>query len=374
MKLQLPGGNVSLNLNTSIGKVNNSLNESQSYPCNPPYDDSALFVIILYSVVLIIGIPANVLTLWLTFLQIWRKNVLAVYLFSLSLSELMYLGTIPLWILYVKNDHNWHWGQTACKITGYIFFNNIYISILLLCCISVDRYLAVEYALESRGVRRQKIAIIVTVVLFSLVALIHSPVFIINDGEQSDNQTTCFETLPIPSYIAHFYVARFIIGFLLPLLTLIYTNFVIKKRIEISVSFTDQQKTKVKYLAITIIIIFMICFAPYHFVLLIRGIAYYVNESSDLCEFEMEIYTAYSIFLCLVTVNSVADPFIYVLVSENVRKDICRGMRVWRRQFSINTRSDSTNPHIHNSRDQHLEKEYSTHSGLGITDILQARN
>lgn len=335
--------------------------------CKPPYKDSADFVIILYSIVLIIGIPANILTLWLTILQVWRKNVLAVYLFSLSLSELMYLGTIPLWILYVKNDHNWHWGPLACKITGYIFFNNIYISILLLCCISVDRYLAVEYALEFRGVRRQKIAILVTVVLWILVALIHSPVFILSDGEKD----TCFETLPIPPHIAHFYVARFIIGFLIPLLILIYTNAVIKKRIETSSSFTDQQKTKVKYLAITIIIIFLICFAPYHFVLLTRGIAFYLKENSEnFCHFEEEIYTAYSIFLCLLTVNSVADPFIYVLVSENVRKDICRAMRGWRRQMSINTKSDSTYPHIHNSRDQHADKEYSTHSGHRISDIL----
>ncbi|KAG9481243.1 probable G-protein coupled receptor 132 [Eleutherodactylus coqui] len=373
MKQELAGGNVSWDLNTTIVTSTNGTNQSQG--CQPPYEDSAIFIIILYSIVLVIGIPANILTLWLTLLQIWRKNVLAVYLFSLSLSELMYLGTIPLWILYVKNDHKWQWGPTACKITGYIFFNNIYISILLLCCISVDRYLAVEYALESRGVRRQKIAILVTVVLCSSVALIHSTVFFISDGDQTENQTTCFETLPIPPYIAHFYVARFMVGFLIPLLTLIYTNSVIKRRIETSCSFTDQQKTKVKYLAITIIIIFMICFAPYHFVLLTRAIAYYLKEHSEnSCAFEEEIYTAYSIFLCLVTVNSIADPFIYVLVSENIRKDICKGMRGWKRQLSINTRSDSTYPHIHNSRDQHLDKEYSTQSGLGIADILQERN
>ncbi|XP_044128796.1 probable G-protein coupled receptor 132 [Bufo gargarizans] len=370
MKQKFAGGNVSWALNSTMGTSNNT-----TAPCIPPYYESALFVIILYSIVLVIGIPANLLTLWLTFLQIWRKNVLAVYLFSLSLSELMYLGTIPLWILYVRNDHKWQWGPTACKITGYIFFNNIYISILLLCCISVDRYLAVEYALESRGIRRQKIAIIVTVVLFSLVALIHSPVFILSDGDQTENQTTCFETLPIPPHVAHFYVARFIVGFLIPLSTLTYTNFVIKKRIETSVSFTDQQKTKVKYLAITIIVIFMICFAPYHFVLLARSIAYYLEESDKtFCDFEQEIYTPYSMFLCLVTVNSVADPFIYVLVSENVRKDICRAMRGWRRHLSINTRSDSTYPHTPNSRDQHLDKEYSTHSGAAVTDTLQKRS
>ncbi|XP_056402597.1 probable G-protein coupled receptor 132 isoform X2 [Hyla sarda] len=370
MKREFAGSNVTLDSNATMMASFNSSTDLQQ--CHPPYDDSAIFVIILYSIVLVIGVPANILTLWLTFLQIWRKNVLAVYLFSLSLSELMYLGTIPLWIIYVKNNHMWQWGAMACKITGYIFFNNIYISILLLCCISVDRYLAVEYALESRGVRRQKIAILVTVVLCCLVALIHSPVFIISDGEQTDGQTTCFETLPIPSHIAHFYVARFIIGFLVPLATLIFTNSVIKKRIETSCSFTNQQKTKVKYLAITIIIIFMICFAPYHFVLLTRGIAYYLKENSEnFCDFEEEIYTAYSIFLCLVTVNSVADPFIYVLVSENVRKDFCRAMKGWRRQLSIN---NSTFPHTHNSRDIHVDKEYSSQSGYGITDILQDRD
>ncbi|XP_073466561.1 probable G-protein coupled receptor 132 [Aquarana catesbeiana] len=360
-------GNLSL---TMVNSSNSSIFEPQ---CNPPYDDSKFFVIIMYSIVLAIGLPANILTLWLTLLQIYRKNVLAVYLFSLSLSEIMYLGTLPLWILYVKNGHEWQWGPLACKITGFIFFNNIYISILLLCCISVDRYMAVEYALESRGVRRQKIAIGVTVTICSLVAFIHAPVFRLSDGDQTGNQTTCFETLPVPSHIAYFYVARFIIGFLVPLLTLMYTNFIIKRRIETSGSFTSQQKNKVKYLAIAVIIIFLICFAPYHVVLLIRGVAYFLKDK-NLCDFEEKIYTVYSIFLCLLTVNSIADPFIYVLVSENVRKDICRAMRIWRRQLSLNTKSDnSTYPHNHNSRDLPLDKDCSTHSGLGIIDKRQDR-
>ncbi|XP_018411927.1 PREDICTED: probable G-protein coupled receptor 132 [Nanorana parkeri] len=353
-----------------VNSSNNSIPESQ---CLPPYNDSKFFVIVMYSIVLVIGLPANILTFWLTFLQIYRKNVLAVYLFSLSLSEIMYLGTLPLWILYVQNGHVWQWGPLACKITGFIFFNNIYISILLLCCISVDRYLAVEYALESRGVRRQKIAIGVTITICSMVALVHAPVFMLSDGDQTGNQTTCFETLPVPSHIAHFYVARFIIGFLVPLLTLMYTNYIIQRRIKTSGSFTSFQKTKVKYLAVAIIIIFMICFAPYHLVLLTRGIAYFLKD--DFCDFEEKIYTVYSIFLCLVTVNSVADPFIYVLVSENVRKDICKAMSVWRRQLSFNTKSDnSTYPQNHNSRDLPLDKDCSTHSGLHIIDTLQDRS
>ncbi|MEE6493924.1 hypothetical protein FKM82_016968 [Ascaphus truei] len=216
--------------------------------CNPPYNVSEHPVVAMYSIVLVIGLPTNLLTMWLTLLQVCRRNVLAVYLFSLSLSELMYLGTLPLWILYVRNGHKWDWGPTTCKITGYIFFNNIYISILLLCCISVDRFLAVEYSLESRGMRQRKFAIIITCVLCTLVALIHSTVFLISDGDVSRNQTTCFESLPMLPITAQFNYARFLVGFLIPLLILIFTNYNINKRIETSESFSGPEKAKVKYL------------------------------------------------------------------------------------------------------------------------------
>ncbi|OCT64913.1 probable G-protein coupled receptor 132 [Xenopus laevis] len=322
--------------------------------CNPAYNESVHFVTAMYSVVLVIGFPANILTLWLTILQIRRKNVLAVYLFSLSLSELMYLGTLPLWILYVKNDHKWEWGALACKITGYIFFNNIYISIFLLCCISLDRFLAVQYSLESRGVRRQRIATIVTVGLCLTVALVHSPAFIIKEGD-TEEQSTCFETLPMPRMIANFYFARFIIGFLIPLTVVMFANCSIKRKIQISDSFSHHQKFKVKCLSIAVITIFMICFAPYHLVLLIRAIAFVVNPENS-CPFEENIYTYNAVLLCLVTVNSVADPFIYVLVSENVRKDICRGLRTWRRQLSTSVKSDNSNyPHVHSSKELQME-------------------
>ncbi|XP_053331557.1 probable G-protein coupled receptor 132 [Spea bombifrons] len=328
--------------------------------CNPPYNESEQGVIAMYSAVLVIGLPANILTTVLTLIQIRRKNVLAVFLFSLSLSELMYLGTLPLWILYVKNGHKWIWGPMACKFTGYIFFNNIYISIFLLCCISIDRFLAVEYSLESRGVRRQRVAIITTFVLCMLVALTHSTTFFISDGDPEKGQATCFETLPMAPLIANFYYARFVIGFLIPLLILIYTNYTIKQRIEASSSFTEHQKTKVKCLAVTIIIIFMICFAPYHIVLLLRAIVHSLNPT-DSCGFEEKVYTTYSALLCLLTMNSVADPFIYVLVSENVRKDLYRAVRSWRGTLSVNTRSDkSLQPNIPNSREQQVEKETSS--------------
>ncbi|XP_027636762.2 probable G-protein coupled receptor 132 isoform X2 [Falco peregrinus] len=310
-----------------------------------PYKDSKTLLVAVYSIVFAIGLPANCLTSLLTFVQIQRNKVIAIYIFSLSLCELMYLSTLPLWIIYVQDEHQWNMGVKACRITGFIFFCNIYISILLLCCISVDRYVALVYALESRGTRGQKKATIIVCILFAVVAIIHTPVFYMEDYSQYSNKKTCFETLPLDIKLASFSFARFLFGFAIPFTILIFTNYKIFQSTKTSSSLTCRQKAKVKYLAIAIIVIFLICFAPYHVVLLIRSI-YFMFHQNCSCLFEKDVYSIFTVFLCLATANSIADPIIYVLVSENVRKDFYRSLRRWRLNSSrlnssINYKSDS---------------------------------
>ncbi|XP_009479959.1 putative G-protein coupled receptor 132 [Pelecanus crispus] len=302
-----------------------------------PYKDSKTLLVAVYSIVFAIGLPANCLTSLLTFIQILRKKVIAIYIFSLSLCELMYLCTLPLWIIYVNAEHQWHMGEETCRITGFIFFCNIYISILLLCCISLDRYVALVYALESRGRRGQKMATIIVCCLVIVVAITHSPVFIMEHSKKGKENKTCFETMPLNKTIASFGFARFLFGFAIPFIILIFTNYKIFQSTKTSSSLTCRQKAKVKYLAIAIIVIFLICFAPYHVVLMIRSI-YFMFHQCDSCPFEKKIYTVFTVFLCLATANSVADPIIYVLVSENVRKDFCRSLRGWRlNSFRLNS-------------------------------------
>lgn len=318
------------------------LNESCNSTCpGIPYKDSQMLLVAVYSIVFCIGLPANCLTSLLTFVQIQRNKVVAIYIFSLSLCELMYLSTLPFWIIYVQNGHHWTIGDTACKITAFIFFCNIYISILLLCCISVDRYVALVYSLESRGRRGQKNAIIIVCFLFTMVAVVHSPVL----NEKRTNVTTCFETVPLNTLYASFSFARFLFGFAIPFAILIFTNYRIFQTIKRSSSLTCRQKAKVKYLAIAIIVIFLICFAPYHVVLTVRAI-YFMFHQDCPCPFEKEIYSVFTVFLCLCTANGVADPIIYVLVSENVREDCYRSLRRWRLNSSklnssINHNTDS---------------------------------
>lgn len=307
-----------------VNMSTNNLTVSMTRNCSMPFDKDSVPLVVLYSIVFTVGVPANLATVFMTGLKVRRENVLAVYLFVLSMCDLMYLCTLPLWAVYIHRDHSWSWGSTACKWTGYIFFNNMYISIFLLCCVSVDRYVGVVYSLESKGKRKQKHAWIITMVIAGVVALGHLPVFVMDEGNtDGETEQRCFEPGQTTAMVTGFNYARFLIGFLGPLVILIFTNRRILTSIQAS-TIKEKDKVKVRRLALAVVTFFLVCFAPYHAILLTRAISFHVAK--DECLFDQNIYTPYSFFLGLSTINSAMNPILYVLSSDNVRREVRRGL------------------------------------------------
>ncbi|KAM3861143.1 LOW QUALITY PROTEIN: putative G-protein coupled receptor 132b [Diretmus argenteus] len=298
-------------------------NNGTSIPCELPYEEDRLPLVLLYSVVLAVGLPANLLTIYLTWLQVRRKNVLGIYLWSLSLCDLMYLSTLPLWAYYVSGGHWWPWSSMACKVTGYIFFNNMYISIFLLCCISCDRYVAVVYAVESRGHRRQRLAVAITTMIVLVVAMGHIPVFTMREGDAASGERRCYEPSQSTATVTGFNYARFVIGFLIPLAVLVFTNRAVLANVQASTGLRPEQKERVQYLAVAVVALFLVCFTPYHIILLLRAIIFHFPQLDEgRCHFEQRVYTPYTISLGLSTFNSAINPILYVLSSNNIRKEL----------------------------------------------------
>ncbi|XP_031171008.1 probable G-protein coupled receptor 132b [Sander lucioperca] len=293
--------------------------------CELPYEDGRLPLVLLYSGVLAVGVPANLLTVYLTWLQVSRNNVLGVYLWSLSLCDLTYLCTLPLWAHYVNTGHSWLWGPVACKVTGYIFFTNMYVSIFLLCCISCDRYVAIAYSVESRGLRRQRLAVLITLAIVLVVAVGHVPVFTMKEGD-AGGKGRCFEPNQSSATVTGFYYARVVIGFLLPLLLLVASNRGILANVQRSTGLRREQKQRVRWLAAAVVVLFLVCFAPYHAILLVRAILFHFPVLGAGCVLEGIMYTLYTISLGLSTVNSAVNPILYVLSSDNIRKELRQGL------------------------------------------------
>lgn len=319
--------------------------------CEPPYDQGRLLLLLLYTAVLAVGLPANLLTVYLTWLQVRRKNVLGVYLWSLSLCDLSYLGTLPLWAYYVSAGHWWPWSSTACKMTGYIFFNNMYISIYLLCCISCDRYVAVVYSVESRGLRRQRFAFLIALAIVVLVAVGHMPVFTMREGNGAEGDHRCFEPSQSDIMVAGFNYARFVVGFLVPLLVLVATNHCILTNVQRSTGLRPEQKARIRWVAVAVVVLFLVCFGPYHIILLVRAIIFHFPHLEEgTCLFERTMYTPYTISLGLSTINSAINPILYVLSSDNIRTELSRGLTQICDQAHLRLQSDGSQNKIQPAR------------------------
>ncbi|XP_011480858.1 G-protein coupled receptor 4 [Oryzias latipes] len=308
--------------------MDSAANSSSNISCveigDSPISDLLMSVYIL---AFIFGLLFNLLTLCPVWHQVKQDSVLGIFLLSLSISDLFYIITLPLWINYYLNDHNWTLPPETCSVAGFFYYSNMYISIYLLCCISVDRSLLVCYPLHFKIHRTSRYAWVQSAVIYILVVVLHI-VILINDNlkdahDDENNRDRCYETYPMTYYVAIFNMARVAIGFLLPLGVLTVSYWKILATVDKSPGLNPQAKRKVRLLSYGVIGIFSVCFAPYHIMLLIRSVVYFRADDhspeGSYCKFEQDMHFAFSCTLALSSLNCVVDPVLYVLVSNGVR-------------------------------------------------------
>ncbi|KAM9317998.1 G protein-coupled receptor 184 [Pholidichthys leucotaenia] len=287
-----------------------------------PFSD---FLMSVYILAFVLGLIFNVLTLCPIWQQVKRKNVLGIFLLSLSISDILYICTMPLWINYYRNDHNWKLGVDSCSVAGFFYYSNMYISIYLLCCISVDRCLVVCYPFRVKNHRTARYAWIQCAIVYIVVTVMHVIVLIydglIDAHDDKNNNDRCYENYPMTMHIALYNLLRVCTGFLLPLIVLAVSYWKVLATVGQSPGLNDQTKRKVRLLSFGVIGIFSFCFAPYHILLLIRSAVFYNSNTTVYCRFEQIMHFYFSCTLAMSSLNSVVDPLLYVLVSNNVRED-----------------------------------------------------
>lgn len=79
----------------------------------------AIFVSILYSVALILGLMGNALVMAVLWQKKCNWSITDVFMLHLSLADILLLLTMPLWA--VDAMKGWSFGTGLCKLTGALF-------------------------------------------------------------------------------------------------------------------------------------------------------------------------------------------------------------------------------------------------------------
>ncbi|NXK96342.1 PSYR protein, partial [Formicarius rufipectus] len=289
--------------------------------------DKYLFPFV-YSIVMIISIPINSISLCASCIQVRKKNELAVYIFSLSLADLLYSLILPLWIDYAWNGDHWRLSAFLCNISAFLMYMNFYTSTAFLACISVNRYLALVHPLKFQHLRTRRFSLIVSTTVWLLesilnsVILMHKEVF--NDPCNFTNHTLCYEKYPLEEWQAQVNLLRVCSGYLVPLIVIVFCYHKIYQVVKCNQATLDEEKKKVRKLILSIAVGFIICFTPYHVILLIRSIK---EPSTTDPHLLLTMYKVYRITQALTSLNCIADPILYCFVSETARTDILNVFR-----------------------------------------------
>lgn len=284
--------------------------------------DTRLFPV-LYSILIIISVPANSVAIFISCSQVKKKNELGVYLFSLSLADLLYTLTLPLWIYYAKNGDDWTLSPGLCKLSAFLKYLNYYTSSGFLTCISLDRYLAVVYPMRFHYLRTRRVALFISVfvwafeVMSNYMILTQDETFLEQNTTNHTNHTLCYDRYPLKIWQARLNFYRVGVGYAIPLAIMVFCYQKIYRAVKHNQGTQDTDKRKINHLLLSIVSTFFLCFTPYHVVLLLRSISEPCN-----CAFARRMYIPYRITTALTSINCIADPVLYCFVSETGRSDI----------------------------------------------------
>ncbi|XP_040031791.2 C-C chemokine receptor type 10 isoform X2 [Gasterosteus aculeatus] len=152
----------SYDFNNSLGNTSN-VSYSDDWPsdfCEAKADQEVAiktFQVCVFALIFLLGVTGNglVIATFALYRRLRLRSVTDVFLFHLALADLLLLLTLP---LQAADTLGWSPSMALDFVVRTCYAINTYSGLLLLACISVDRYLLVAWAQEMLRLRRRMLA------------------------------------------------------------------------------------------------------------------------------------------------------------------------------------------------------------------------
>ncbi|KAI3374270.1 hypothetical protein L3Q82_006117 [Scortum barcoo] len=185
---------------------------------------AGLFLPIMYAVCLVVGLAGNTLVVAVYAYHKRLKTMTDTFLTHLAVADLLLLFTLPFWA--ADAARGWELGEVVCKIVSACYTVNFTCCMLLLACISLDRYLALARA-QGEGQRGHLQRVFsrrhcwkTCSVVWATAFMLGLPDLILSKVRWSSSRSICLPIYP-PSMggagKAALEMTEVLLGFLLPL-------------------------------------------------------------------------------------------------------------------------------------------------------------
>lgn len=309
-----------------------SLNSSAQSRCKLSEDLNNVLLPVTYGVVLVVGLLLNLTAMYAILFRIkyWSPNT--IYMINLTVCDTLYILTLPFLIYYHAFEKNWPFTEAFCKLIRFLFYTNLYGSILFLSCINIHRFIVICYPVRSMGWVNARRARYVSVLVWLVVLVFQAPMLYFVRTKIKSN--VCSDTtsedlfqyfLPYSSFISFIF-------FLIPFVLVIVCNsLMVHKLIQPSTvggATSQRSKQKSVKMIVIVLLVFIVCFVPFH---LTRSLNYFFRHLKVNCKLLEGSRTAYKISRPLASINSCIDPILYFMAGQGFRRSLPKKMKTGRR-------------------------------------------
>lgn len=295
----------------------------------------AVVVPVFFSIVCLIGFFGNNLVILVVTFNKQMRNTTNLLILNLAVADVLFIVCcVPFTATSYALPHSWPFGDAWCRMVQYLIYFLALVSIYTLVLMSLDRFLAVVYAVESMTWRTEgncKIAIAAT---WIICAIFCTPL-IFSHGESENislgisycgflhNQTVPYlpEGWDVRWNLKTFTIAFFNGGYVFPLLLICGMYSIMLRRLwrqgpagQASAESIRNKKRVVK-MVLVVIVIFALSWLPIQVVLVLRSL-----DMFPISPFSVGI----QIFSNLLSYgNSCVNPILYAFLSEPFRRGFC---------------------------------------------------
>ncbi|XP_070614403.1 probable G-protein coupled receptor 34 [Erythrolamprus reginae] len=304
---------------SSLGKNfhNGSSNSNVSYECQ--IQDGFLVEVLpaMYSIIALIGFLSNLLALWVFTFGTLKTNSITVYMKHLAIADLLLSLCLPFRVAYQNHSSS----SALCQMVGMTFYITMYVSILLLSLISLDRYFKIIMPLQQFRIHTMPFSLTMSMVVW--VICFATMLCFLLDGNKSVPCVKCFhfKYRGTSGGILNLLAVTF---FFLLLFFFLYSYGRIALRLrEVSLKKTQQRSkrmsTRIIIKTFVVLVVFIVCFVPYHVV----RVPYILAQMKIISEHNIQVlHLANELVLCISTLNCCFDPVIFFFLSSSFKRSL----------------------------------------------------
>ncbi|KAL7637708.1 UNVERIFIED_CONTAM: hypothetical protein RMT77_011317 [Armadillidium vulgare] len=330
--------NFDLNMSVIYGNSSTNITELFVNPFFMPWWQKTLWLL-LFGVMVFVATSGNLIVIWIVLTEKRMRTVTNIFLVNLSIADAMVSTLNVIFsIIYMISGH-WPFGRIYCKISQFVSLLSVAASVFTLMAISIDRYLAIMVPLRPRLGRKATLCIVVGI--WTVSSGIAAPNFmffttevtaIIGGGEQ----TLCFSKWPdgeqAESQIEYIYsIVITVLTYVLPMVSMGFTYTRMGLMLwgsqnigEPTPNHIDAMKSKRKVvkMMIAVVVMFGVCWLPYHLYFILYTQFPEINKYKYIQEIFLLIFW-------LAMSNSMYNPMIYCWLNSRFRNGFKRVLAPW---------------------------------------------